>query len=92
MIIAATVVSALFFLFVIGTGIKAQRKKVVTGASAMTGTIGEVIEPLSPAGTVHVQGELWNAESLSGHINKGEKVQVAYIKNLKVYVNPIQQT
>jgi membrane-bound serine protease (ClpP class) len=91
-IIAATIVSALFFLFVIGTGIRAQRGRVMTGATAMTGAIGEVMEVLSPKGMVYVQGELWQAESLSGTINKGEKVQVAYVKDLKVYVNPILQT
>ena len=63
-IIAATTVSALFFLFVIGAGIKAQRRKAVTGVEALIGSVGEVISTLDPSGTIKVQNEIWNAESL----------------------------
>ena len=88
-IIAATAVSALFFLFVIGFGIKAQRLKVVTGVEALIGVTGEVMDMLDPIGTVRVQGETWNAESLSGMIGKGERVRIKEMKNLKLYVEPI---
>jgi membrane-bound serine protease (ClpP class) len=89
LIFTATAVSALFFLFVIGFGIKAQRLKVVTGMEALIGGIAEVIELLDPTGTVKVQGETWNAESLSGVIGKGEKVRIKEMKNLKLYVEPV---
>ena len=36
-IFAATAVSALFFLFIVGMGIKAQRRKIVTGLEALIG-------------------------------------------------------
>ena len=85
-IFAATGVSALFFLFVLGFGMKAQRLKVVTGMEAMIGETGEVIDLLDPAGTVKVQGEIWNAESISGVIGRGEKVRIKEMKNLKLYV------
>jgi membrane-bound serine protease (ClpP class) len=88
-IVSATAVSALFFLFVVGAGVKAQRRKVVTGVPGLVGAIGEVIETLSPTGMVKVQGELWTAESLGGNISKGEKVRVKEMKNLKLYVEPI---
>ena len=88
-IFAATAVSALFFLVVLGFGIRAQRLKVVTGVEAMIGGTGEVIDILNPAGTVRLQGETWNAESLSGVIEKGRKVRVKEMKNLKLYVEPI---
>jgi membrane-bound serine protease (ClpP class) len=88
-IITATAVSALFFLFIIGAGIKAQRLKVVTGAEAMAGAVGEVLEPLTPAGTVRVQGEVWNAVSISGTIDKGERVRIREMKNLALFVEPI---
>ena len=90
-IIPATAVTALFFLFIIGMGIKAQRRKVVTGLEALTGNTGEVIEALDPSGTVKVNGETWNAESLSGSIAKGEKVRIKEIKNLKLYVEPFNK-
>ena len=90
-IFTATAVSALFFLFIIGFGIKAQRLKVVTGVDALIGVTGEVMDILDPTGTVRVQGEIWNAESLSGMIGKGEKVRIKEMKNLKLYVEPIDQ-
>lgn len=89
-IIASVVVTAFFFLFVIGLGIKAQRAKPITGVEGMIGSIGESIETLDPIGRVHVHGELWNAKSMSGAINKGEKIRVVGMKNLKLHVELFQ--
>jgi membrane-bound serine protease (ClpP class) len=91
-IIGATVASALFFLFVVGFGIRAQRRKVVTGIEGLVGEIGEVIETLSPVGIVKVQGEIWKAESLAGTIDKGEKVRIKEMKNLKLFVEKINNS
>jgi membrane-bound serine protease (ClpP class) len=91
-IFSATTVSALFFLFVIGLGVKAQRNKVVTGKEGMAGAIGEVIDMLTPTGTIKVYGEIWNAESVSGSIGKGEKVRVVEMKNMKVFVEQIHHS
>ena len=91
-IIGATIVSALFFLFIVGFGLRAQRRKVVTGVEGLVGDTGEVLETLSPTGTIKVQGEIWNAESLSGTINKGEKVRIREMKNLKLFVEKINNS
>ena len=91
-IIGATIASALFFLFVVGFGIRAQRRKVVTGIEGLVGDIGEVTDTLSPVGKVKVQGELWNAESLAGTIDKGEKVRIKEMKNLKLFVEKINNS
>lgn len=91
-IISATAVSALFFVFVVGFGIRAQRRKVVTGIEGLVGDIGEAMETLSPTGTIKVQGEIWNAESLSGNIDKGEKVTIKEMKNLKLFVEKINNS
>lgn len=85
-IIASTLVTVLFFLFVIGIGLKAQRIKPVTGIEGLMGEIGETLGTLDLTGTVRVHGEIWNAESISGMITKGEKVRVTGIKDLKLYV------
>jgi membrane-bound serine protease (ClpP class) len=90
-IISATAFSAFFFLFIIGMGIQAQRQKVATGVEAMIGDTGEVMEPLQPQGTVRVQGETWNAISLAGAVEKGRKVRIKDMKNLALYVEPIDQ-
>lgn len=91
-IFSATAVTALFFLFVVGVGIKAQRRKVVTGAEGMIGATGEVIEMLAPTGTVKAQGEIWNAESIAGNIPAGEKVKITALKNMKLFVEPIHHS
>ena len=91
-IISATIVTALFFLFVVGLGIKAQRRKGVTGIEGLIGDTGEVTETLAPAGRIKVQGEIWNAESLSGTINTGEKVRIKEMRNLKLYVERISNS
>ncbi len=91
-IIASTAVTVLFFLFVIGVGLKAQRAKPVTGVEGLMGEVGETLVTLDLTGTVRVHGEVWNAESISGMISKGEKVRVAGIKDLKLFVEPSAKT
>jgi membrane-bound serine protease (ClpP class) len=88
-IFTATIVTSLFFLFVISLGVKAQRLKVQTGIEGLIGSVAEVTEQLTPTGIVKLLGESWNAESLKGHISIGEKVKVIEMKNLKLYVEPI---
>lgn len=88
-IVSATAVTALFFLFVVGAGLRAQRRKISTGAEALAGQIGEALDVLEPNGLVRVQGEIWNAESVSGKINIGEKIRVTAMKDLKLFVEKI---
>ncbi len=88
-IVSATAITALFFLFVVGAGLKAQRRKVETGIEGLIGQIGETIDLLDPLGTVKIQGEIWKAESLSGKIDAGEKIKVSGLKDLKLYVEKI---
>ena len=88
-IISATVVTSLFFLFVIGMGLKAQRLKPTTGMNALVGEIGTANELLNPLGMVLVHGELWQAESVSGEIYKGEKIQVKEMRGFKLFVERV---
>ncbi|PSL43853.1 membrane-bound serine protease (ClpP class) [Chitinophaga niastensis] len=88
-IISATLVSTLFFLFILGFGLKAQRLKPVSGIDGLVGKTGESLEVLNPNGTIRVHGETWNATSISGKIEKGEKVQVVGIVGLQLRVEHI---
>ena len=85
-IFATTAATTLFFLFIVAMGLKAQRLKPATGIVALTGSKGAAITLIDPTGMVNVNGELWNAISLSGKINPGENVIVKEIKNLTLYV------
>ncbi|MGD0591405.1 MAG: nodulation protein NfeD [Bacteroidota bacterium] len=87
-IFASVIITTIFFVFILGLGIKAQRRKPTTGVDGLTGESGDVIETLKPEGIVRVNGELWNAESLSGTIEKGGRIRVVKIKGLKLFVEP----
>jgi membrane-bound serine protease (ClpP class) len=89
-IIVSTIVSALFFLFVLGLGLKAQRLKPVSGSEGLIGETGEARSDLEPLGTVWAHGEVWNAKSAGGKIRKGEKVRIVGITGLQLQVELIQ--
>jgi membrane-bound serine protease (ClpP class) len=89
-IITATALTLIFFLFIIGLGLKAQRRKPTTGQEGIQGEIGETITLLNPTGQVRVHGEIWNAEATSGKIAKGAKVRVVRIEGLKVFVEEVK--
>lgn len=81
--------TAVFFLFIITMGVNAQRKKAVTGGDALQGAIGFASDSFEKEGMVMMMGELWQAESLSGKIEKGQKVKVTGRKNFKLFVEPV---
>jgi membrane-bound serine protease (ClpP class) len=89
-IITTTVITALFFFFIIALAVKGQRAKPVSGMEGIIGEIGEALATLEPYGMVRVHGELWNAESISGSIAQGQKVRVAAIENLMLYVEQVK--
>lgn len=88
-IISATIITSVLFLFAIGMGLKAQRLKPATGTELLIGKLGESFQDLNPTGQVQVEGEVWNAESVSGVINKGEKIRVTAIKGLSLMVEKV---
>ena len=89
-ITASVIITTFFFVFLLGLGLKVQRKKPTTGIEGLIGEIGESISLLNPEGTVRVHGEIWLAESASGKIAKGERVRVLEIQNLKLRVELVK--
>lgn len=88
-IFASVGVTAFFFLFVIGFGLRAQRLQPVTGLEGLMGETGVALEALHPVGRVQVHGENWKAESVGGHIAKGRQVRVVGITDLKLQVEQV---
>ncbi|HEX7571673.1 MAG TPA: NfeD family protein, partial [Bacteroidota bacterium] len=78
--------TALFFLFVIGIGIRAQVRKPVTGVEGIVGERGEAVTPLSPAGKVRVHGELWSAVTSGEKLPAGCTVTVESVSGLTLTV------
>ena len=89
LILTSVAVTSLFFIFVIGMGLKAQRAKPTTGMEGLVGEIGEAIVPLAPLGTIRVHGEIWKAESVSGKIGRGDKVRVVGTQNFTMRVERV---
>jgi membrane-bound serine protease (ClpP class) len=87
-ILASVIIFTFFFVVIIGLGVKAQRRKPTTGVEGLTGESGDVIETLKLEGVVRVNGEFWNAESLSGTIEKDSRIRVVKINGLKLLVEP----
>ena len=88
-IITTTAVSAAFFLFVIGAGLRAQRAKSITGMEGFMGETGVVLEDLDPLGSVRVHGEICQAQSASGKIEAGQKIRILSMKNFRLTVEAI---
>lgn len=91
-IIPATVITAAFFIFVIGKGIGAQRKPAATGREGMVGRTAPAQSRIDSAGgRVFIEGEIWNAISDSP-VESGQSVEVVGINGLTLKVKPSIKT
>jgi len=86
-IAGATITTTAFFLFVIGAGMRAQRRAVRTGWKGLVGARAVVVERLGPRGRVRVAGELWDAES-GASVEVGTDVIIVGVDRLKLRVRP----
>ena len=89
-IIVVALLTAGFFAFAIGKAIAIQRRKPVTGMEGLLGQIGQVRQPLEPAGLVLVEGELWRAESEAGPVPAGGQVLITGYEGFKLRVRPVK--
>jgi membrane-bound serine protease (ClpP class) len=87
-IISATLVTAAFFVFVVGKGIRAQFKPVQAGKETMLGrTVNALSRIDSQGGRVFIEGENWNAVSETP-VEAGQPVVVTGIEGLTLKVKP----
>ena len=90
-IIPATILTAAFFIFVVGKGIRAQFKPACTGREAMIGrTVNAQSRIDSQGGKVFIEGEIWNAVS-EIPVETGQTVEVVGIVGLTLKVKPKTQ-
>jgi len=89
-IIPATVVTALFFLFVVGKGLRAQWLPVRSGSETMLGKTAPALAHIDASGgRVFVEGEYWNATS-DVPIEQGQPVVITAVEGLTLKVKPKQ--
>jgi membrane-bound serine protease (ClpP class) len=87
LIIITTLAITAFFVFALSAGIRAQRKRVISGMSALVGATGAATSDLDPQGTVQVKSELWSAVVDGAEtIQKGERVTVVAVEGVKLRV------
>ena len=84
-IIFVVIGMAAFFIFAVGFGLKAQRRKAATGKRGMVGEVGVARSPLKPEGYVFVHGEIWKALA-DEPVEEGEKVVVKEVEHLTLKV------
>ncbi len=78
-------ITSLLFILAIYLVIKAYRSKPVIGSEGLIGEVGIAKSRIAPEGKVFIFGELWNAYS-DEVIEKGEKVKIVEVNNLKLKV------
>jgi len=83
-IIPATLVTAAFFVFVIGKGLRAQLLPVKVGKETLIGRTVTALTPIdSRNGRIFVEGEYWNAIS-DAPIEKGEEAEITAVQGLTI--------
>ena len=87
-IIPSAVVTAAFFLIVVGKGLRAQRLPVKVGKETMVGKIVKALTAIdSNGGRVFIEGEYWSASSATP-IKQGDVVEIIAVEGLTVKVVP----
>jgi membrane-bound serine protease (ClpP class) len=85
-IVPGVVVTAAFFLFVVGKGLRAQRLPARTGLESMVGQTARALGPIDKSGgKVFVEGEIWNAVC-EDPVAKDESVEVMAVEGLTLRV------
>jgi membrane-bound serine protease (ClpP class) len=87
-IIPSVILTAGFFLLIVGKALQAQRLPVKVGKETMLGKLVQVITPIDAnGGRVFVEGEYWTARS-DQPIKQGETVRIVAVEGLTVKVVP----
>jgi len=84
---AVAAISGAFIVGVAGMAAKARRRPVVSGAPALLGRSGVVIEFAGGAGWAQVNGERWQVRSTQALL-PGQRVRVTHVDHLTLEVSP----
>ena len=66
-------------------------RRPVSGSEGMIGTQGRVVKPLTPLGTITVDGEYWKAKSVDDNIEVDENVEIVGLDRLTLKVKHKEQ-
>jgi membrane-bound serine protease (ClpP class) len=89
LIVPATAVTAAFFFFVIGAGLRAQLLPKKTGKEVMKGKTATAETSVDAhGGKVFFEGEYWNAVS-DVPVDKGASVEIVGVQGLTLKIKPV---
>ncbi len=89
LIIPATLITAAFFTFVLGAGLRAQFLPIKSGKESMVGKTATALTPINvQSGRVFVEGTYWNAVSKEP-VEEGKPVEIIGTQGLTLEVKPI---
>jgi membrane-bound serine protease (ClpP class) len=87
-IISATVVTALFFIAIVGAGLRAQFLPVRAGRETMLGRVAPALARIDASGgKLFIEGEYWNAVSETV-VEKDQPVEIVGFDGLTLKVKP----
>jgi membrane-bound serine protease (ClpP class) len=90
-IIPATVLTAAFFIFIVGAGLRAQFRPAQSGTETMLSKTAQTISRIDASGgKVFVEGEYWNATSETP-VESGQTVEIIGLEGLTLKVKPKNQ-
>ena len=89
-ILPVVTLAALFAFVIVGLGMKAMRRRPMTGREEMVGLVGIVKTALVPQGQLAVRGELWEAVS-DQPLRPGDEAEVTGVDGLRLRVKPFSK-
>ena len=87
LILALSLASAGFFLFVVGAAVKARKRPVVSGREELLRARGEVLDDFAGKGRIRIHGEVWQAATRVP-LKRGDRVRVTAVDGLVLSVEP----
>jgi len=91
-LIAAVVVTLIFFISVMTAALRVRLRQPITGNEGIVGMVGEAKTDIAPEGTVMTKGTLWRARTMETGIAAGSKVKVMASEGLVLLVEPFHET
>jgi membrane-bound serine protease (ClpP class) len=88
-VLPASLTFAAFCAVAVRLAVRAQKAPVTTGPEGLLGEVGTVTEPLEPAGKIFVHGEIWDAVSEGGRLDRGGRVRVRGVEDMTLRVEPL---
>ena len=88
LIAVLAVVSVVFVVVVAQMALRARKRPVVSGVTALVGSDGEMLEDATDSGWANIQGETWQVMTTS-QVARGQKVRVVAVDGTRLRVAPV---